>query len=157
MKVSGKCNLCGECCGYPTTKGEQFQPFPKDMMNATRDWLWKDVLKTYPFFNIVEHPHYGGKAFGSVKFEGETIHWIWTENGLCTDLKPYGNPETASICCPFFSKGKGCLLYLSEEWHWIWKEVCNPYPQIIKEKRFADAWERDFPSCSLTLEWEDES
>lgn len=156
---TGKCNLCGECCGYPrSTDSGQNNPFPNNWPESVANWQKEDIDKNVLICTLVGHPKFGRKRFGRIKIHDKFYYWIWIpDHGLCKDLPPYGDSTTFDQRCPFLSDKLEdgtvpCMIYGTKN-HGIWQNYCSlTPPERFEDTKQIEQWEKNCPSCSFVFE-----
>lgn len=148
-KRTGKCNLCGECCGFPrATDGGQSNAWPLSWPESLAGLTKEDKDKVAPVFRITGNVNKSGiHRVGKKSFP-----WEWVkEQGLCKVLKDGSH----DIRCPFLSDKQEdgtvpCGIY-GTRFHSVWEDYCNLVPPEYFEQAQLDNWQKNCPSCSFVF------
>jgi len=162
---TGNCDRCGECCGYPrSTDNGQNNPWPTDWPQSVQAWQIDVLGDNFPMYKFTGHPNLGGKASGTFKLGGNTIHWCWANGvGLATDIAPYNDGgATYDIRCPLLLAKRPdgsvpCAAYgvtqvvpgSTKTFHDLWALLCEPVPPLVfDDVEQVNNWYMNCPSCS---------
>ena len=172
---SGSCSQCGECCGTGPNPTNPWITWPERIQR----WgfsVFEDLFKYAGFVGITIAPDgtVQWENYGNVKIPAEgTFYWTWIfENGLCTDLPPYGDLVTYDVKCPFLMPNEGtpeapycpCAIQSRPQFSTQWGMVCGwrkdtadmtaeelarHGPGDFYNQASVDQWNADHPHCSF--------
>lgn len=115
FKRTGKCNQCGECCGFPrATDGGQNNPWPLEWPESVSSWSPEVIEAELPIFKLIQFPVQACPFLKDRKCDlvGSEYEYIWHK--MCDPVPPL-EFETLEQVRSWQSNCPSCSFVYSEE------------------------------------------